>query len=161
MQQIPLLPVFRVLKAADETVNNSSTYQDDNEIKFRARAQAKFLIQFMYRHNTGATPDIKFQWAIPSGAAIEIHAAHNNAGGSSVNEITAGNSLICRGIGTVSMGMAWCWLTTAATAGAVTLQWAQATANASDTKVLAGSFIIVQQIDPVPVIPGLAHAPTR
>ena len=156
MQQIPLLPVFRVLKAADETVNNSSTFQDDNELKFHARANGVFLVDIVVLVNSGSTPNIKFQLTLPSGASVKWDMQAANTSGSVLHRYSG----ISGESGTDEMNVFRAHVATAGTAGAVTLQWAQSTAHASDSKVLANSFLIVQQIDPVPVIPGLAHAPT-
>jgi len=131
----------KVVKSADEIVNNSSVIQDDDELLFTPTINTTygFLIVILYASN--ATPDIKFGWSVPAGATMEWinsgqqsqpttdETATPNVGGTGA---TAHRMMIYRGR-----------MIMAGTAGDINFQWAQNVANASDTTVFEGSYFLV------------------
>lgn len=129
-----------VVKTADETVNNSASLQDDDELKFDVGANQKWCGLIFLRHNTGTTPDIKVDFSVPSGASV--YTAHTNE-----NSKSGGAVAILTGTGNNAYMMLSFLVVVSSTAGTVNMQWAQNTADASDTKVLAGSMLIIKRID--------------
>ena len=129
-----------VKKGVDEVVNNSNVYQNDDELLFQVAAneQVNFLL-FLY-FSSAAAADIKWKLTLPAGASgtaqYMLGAVINSIDLSGINADGTGiaNKLCLMIIGHIN---------TAATPGQVTLQWAQNTADASDTKVYAGSQVVV------------------
>lgn len=146
-----------VRKTSDEIVNNSSTLQNDNELLVAVSASTVYLVELTLLLNAAnATADFKFGFTGPASAtfswgvlATEAPGTFSSFIGSSLtplamrtisDSITVGSNtgntaLVLRGI-----------LVVAGTAGNLQMQWAQGTANASDSKVLTNSIIIARQI---------------
>lgn len=132
-----------VRKTSDETVNNSSTLQDDDELLASLAANETVSFQCIIHYISGTTPDFKLAFTVPTSATLRWGLAGSkfvsgsssasntisSSGGDETVDGTAGNnSLLPSGV-----------VVNSTNAGDLTLQWAQATANASDTKVLTNS----------------------
>lgn len=140
--QLEDLRGLRVVKTVTEAVNNSTTLQNDDELFLAVAASTnyRFLARFLYTSST--TPDIKFGFTYPvlatatytltgiAAGTATLAAFHQTE--TSVGALEGGTATACTMIGTWMIG---------ANAGTVTLQWAQNTLNASNTQVLAGSFL--------------------
>lgn len=133
-------------KTADETVNNSATLQNDDTLALSAVAIADYLFECSLRYSTNGTANLKWSFTVPAGAAIVYSALHIPAGGSALTM----TELINTGVGTADDSINYVRMLgifqTVGTAGTLQLQWAQNTANASDTKVLSASFMTLQRI---------------
>ena len=134
-----------IRKASDETVNDSSTYQNDDDLKFAVGTNETWLAIFVIRFTTGSTPDIKFQLSIPSGTSGGLFS------GIALDGTTYASffgSVAVRGPGGAeATAVIHVTLRTSGTGGNAILQWAQNTANASDTKVLADSSLMAWRLD--------------
>lgn len=144
---------LHVVKSADETVNNSTVLQDDDHLFVTVEANATYWLDALIFYSTNATADLALKWAAPTGAFINwtsggMHATGGTAGNygdmsSALRRITdqavLGGSLesVARPSGL---------LTVAATAGTFKLQWAQGTADASNSKVLAQSALRLHRL---------------
>lgn len=137
-------------KTVDETVNNSTTYQNDDTFVWPVEASKVYQVELVIHYSTGTTPDIKFQWSLPSGALMNwgVGGIQNAttayvfrggliAGNDYGLEGHASNIQIARIVGVVTIGN---------TPGAVILQWTQVTANASNTIVKQGSYGVMRQV---------------
>jgi hypothetical protein len=143
-----------VRKTSDETVNNSSTLQDDDTLLAALAASEVVTFQCFIIFDSGTTPNFKAAFTVPGGATI----VYNWSSGISIDtslaagrENTAsasGTALVWGGYGVGSKAAATLTGTVinGATPGNLTLQWAQNTANASNTKVYAGSFLLVFRV---------------
>lgn len=129
------------VKMTDETVNNSATFQNDDELTFPIGANENYTFRFVVNGNSATAPDFKFAVTAPSGATCaygyqDVETAVSLAGlgcGVTTGLVTGnGTADVYEIVGSVRNG---------STAGAVTLQWAQNTATASNTIVYAGSFV--------------------
>lgn len=133
--------ITKILKTADETVNNSAALQNDDELLFPVVANATwFFILLLRTHSPTTTPDMDYAFSIPvAGAikrmehavpppAVEIDgtAEHTLNLRADTDEYTPSYFLYIGGVN----------------GGNVQLQWAQNVATAEDTKVLANSFIL-------------------
>lgn len=136
---VPLM----VIKSANEIVNNSATYQDDNELAIAAAAGITYGWSLAVFSTSGTTPDIKMQMTAPSGTSwgYGMRMAYNTAGTFEFNPFTGGILGATYGAGSVIQAAAEGTFVTGGTAGTLRLQWAQNTANASDTTVHAGSWL--------------------
>lgn len=140
------------VKATNETVNNSTTYQNDNDLHFPIEADQTTIVSYSLFVFGNSTADIKFQVTGPSGSTVvgSVHAARSSDTVMTVSSLpaivgasTAGGAQLCTLKATIING---------ATAGTVNLQWAQNTATVADTQLLAGSslhaFRVEQPVGP-------------
>ena len=136
------LTFARIIKIADETVNNSSTIQDDDELFAALNANKVYHMMIMICWNSGTTPDFKYQISIPSGATADRSDGTWNQISSVAQDWTAIQAPGGQG-STVLWTETHGRIETGGTAGNVTFQWAQNVANASDTKVRIGSMMLI------------------
>lgn len=125
-----------VRKTADETVKNSTTLQNDDELYLPIGANEVWIFRCYFLHYSQGTPDIKFAWAIPTGATGLWQTENNVATIMSLN-----TQMVQAGQGADTLSSFWGYIENGANAGNLQLQWAQNTAHASDTKVLDNSVI--------------------
>jgi len=134
------------VKIVDETVNNSAVLQDDDVLKFTPSINTVYHVQLMIFYLADSTPDIKYAFSIPAGATMTFLDANIDwqAAAGSAGDATSAKS--SNGLGsTVATFMQMCVLEMGGTAGDCIMQWAQNTANVSDTKVLLGSMLIAYE----------------
>ena len=132
-----------VRKTVDETVNNSNTIQDDDELGLTVAANEVWIFDTLIIAATLITSDFKFQFSIPTGATLYYQDTGNTSASNAwtqtnIPSISAPNDNILlkfRGI-----------LINGATAGDIKFRWAQNTATVEDTKVLANSTITFKRI---------------
>jgi len=130
------------IKSADQTVNNSTTFQDDDDLKVWVSPSEKLSFEFQVEYSGDAAADIKMQPVCGTASAIRFSPSDSSIKvgtgdtatiqGVSTGALTYGASAGAR-IATISG-----FVENGATAGWLKLQWAQLTADASDTKVLSG-----------------------
>lgn len=137
-----------VVKAADETVNNSAALQDDDELFAPVGASQTYIFEALlsYIAAASATPDIKFAFTIPAGATLLWSGV---GGGGSASEQTETASAAAK---------SWAATTALAsvhvrgivvvggTAGELQLQWAQNVATAEDTDLKANSWLRIRRV---------------
>lgn len=131
-----------VRKAADETVNNSDTLQNDDELLFPVGANQVWAFELFIKWQSGATPDIKFKWSVPSGTTMNWHTDEGNYDEST--ESTTRTTMPGRIV--AAMNTITGIVVVGSTPGNVVLQWAQNTQDASDTKVLTNSVIVATKL---------------
>jgi hypothetical protein len=139
------------IKAADETVNNSATLQNDDDFAPSLDANSEYFIELWLHVDTNTTARFKFAWDIPAGATIiaagvSVTRANNNDTGTERQTVDATGAPIAFASGQPGTAYLFATITTAGTAGTAQFQWAQNTANASDTKVLADSVQRVTKV---------------
>lgn len=127
--------VQHVRKTADETVNNSTTLQDDDDLKVHIKANESIAFTLFLIHTAGATDDVKLNFTIPSGATI----AFQNE--DVPNSTLSSGDLVVPGLDNTGQATINGFLDNGATAGDMQLQWAQNSLVAADTKVLKNSLL--------------------
>lgn len=134
--------IQRIYKSADETVNGSDVLQDDNELVLALGVNEVWAYKGIFHFNSGGTPDIKFYFNKPSGTTFKMYEFLNLFG--YIDE----SSSSTQGYGGSSTSFFYVEgiIQSSSTAGNFTVQWAQNTSNASDTKLLAGSYIIAHKL---------------
>jgi hypothetical protein len=132
-------PIQMYVKTADQTVNNSTTFVDDNKFKFPAPANTLITLGVVVaaydniRLQSHADADIKFKWDYPEGTTIgwdigatgpydQTQTAVYPTSGAVENLAVPTDGLYA----TIAVGDTSGWLT---------LQWAQNAAHASDTTI--------------------------
>ena len=133
-----------VHKAADETVNNSTTLQNDDHLLFAVGANDIWVFHLWFIVETGTTPDFKFAFAVPSGGAciycMDINGVYlrplEDATTAKTLAQTATPGIFNRLLRYVGGG----------TAGNLQLQWAQNTAEVSNTILKENSLLIAWKV---------------
>lgn len=139
-----------IVKEANETVNNSNALQNDDELLFAVAANEVWQFEGVLFVSSNTTPDFKLTFTGPTGAVGGWGAIINTNSASATAQNAAGavlgsaDNLTTSGtfIETIRF---WGGIHNGANAGNLTLQWAQNTANASNTIVYAGSYIKYQK----------------
>lgn len=136
------------VKSSTQTVNNSTALVNATGLSFSAAANAAYLGDLCLYYNSGATPDIKFGLTVPSGTT-------GTWGGLGYDftpvllafgPIDIATALGFGGLSADRAAFIRVALTTSSTAGTVQVQFAQSTMNASNTNLLAGSWIKFHRI---------------
>lgn len=129
-----------ILKSVDEMVNNSATLQDDDELALPVAADEVWSFELILFFKSSATADLKIGWSVPAGASMlwqELDAL-------SVAALIESGTLLVDGLGasttaiTVIRGV----IVVGSAGGFVQLQWAQNSAEVSDTVIEANSHLI-------------------
>lgn len=137
--------VTLVEKTADQTVNNSDVLVNDTVLLFPIKIDERWAFDITLFCSGNQAADIKFAITLPANAEMKWSIPGSpltdgtysfpivkTVSGESIAVGLHASGLGCRIIGFVDGDD---------TAGNVRLQWAQAAAHGSDTKVLLGSYI--------------------
>lgn len=135
-----------IIKGSDETVNNSATFQDDDDFQFTVSDGEQWHIRcLLLLDSPDATADFKFRFNV-SGGSITVPTysiyADNGVSGfatstdGTVNHSTTGTDLPC-------ILEALVFVTTG---GTLALQWAQNSAFAGNSVVAQDSVLIARRI---------------
>lgn len=128
-------------KTADETINNTGTLQNDDHLFFPIGANETWIFNVDFNGVSGTTPDFKFAMTAPAGATCQYN-FYLPTGTVNSRVTTCGTATASiPGNGAEQSYIGYGTITNGGTAGTVTLQWAQFTANASNTIGRQGSII--------------------
>ena len=137
-------------KAADETVNNSTVLQNDNDLLLSVGANEKWLIKMILRITSSAVADFKFLFTVPAAGAIKGYRSGEVGMLTGVNNPIAPLDLTASSVLECGAADRWCEVvgiySGGANAGTLQLQWAQSTAEVSNTTLLATSCIITYKL---------------
>lgn len=129
-----------IIKSANESVPNSITLQDDDELLFPVAANDTWVGEFSISYTATTTSDIKFAVTAPSGATCMVNLL-DEAGATNLNlqsaNVGCGVAIVATtNIATGEAAMVTFSVVNGATPGNITLQWAQVTAGATASIVL-------------------------
>lgn len=135
---------LKAIKTIDEKVNNTTTLQADDELFVAVAANATYAMRCQVFFNSGVTPDIKFGWTGPAGAAMRWGSldTFNTPWG----QKDIGNALAIGAAGSDEFALFVGLLQVAGAGGNLQLTWAQNGATVSDTWVRAKSYIVLTPI---------------
>ena len=152
MSKVILAPALFVKTATDQTVNNSAALVASG-LTVSVEANSTYELSGFVAYNSSQVADLAVGWTVPAGASMQwlldgLYFNSTSAAGSVYRSLlnaaqsgTAGGpgaaNAVARPVGTI---------TTGATAGAVTLTFAQNTADPTDTKLLAGSWVRLTKV---------------
>lgn len=134
-------------KVADETINNTATFQDDDALRIAVAANCVYEMHAEVRYTTGAVPNIKFQWTFPAGLTMRYSAHIIPAAAAAWVDFPLIQTDAVGCDDSASLATMTGQVIVSSTAGTLQLQWAQNTANASNTVVSAGSYIRLQRTE--------------
>jgi len=139
-----------LVKASSETVNNSTTLQDDDDLTFTMTADKiyAFTMALLVTGNSGA--DFKLNIDVASSGAADYMLTYANTGGTFTGEMKwegENTSIFADGswhqtLSAKATGVMVC----DGTNRLVKLQWAQASAHASNTQLLKGSWLAYEEL---------------
>ncbi len=152
--------ILSAYKTADETVNASSTFQDDDHLSFTVDASTNYIVELvLIGSQISTSPDFKAQFILPShdgtttylntlcstGSIATFQTFNDDVTGTTVfftsgltncmGDNTGNNMLRTNGVVTIG-----------GTGGTFKLQWAQNTLTASDTILRVGSYLKLTKI---------------
>lgn len=153
---------YYVFKTADETVNASTTLQDDDHLVYPVAANTTYFFRLqLLLSSASATPDFKVGWTVPAAGAmfwgekitITSAASIQAMWNSTITQASVPDTLLIESdtriiAGAIATTGAYFegFVRNGANSGNLQLQWAQQTSNASDSKVLKHSFLEIIKI---------------
>lgn len=132
---------------ADQQVNNSTTLVNSTYLLFPVFANEVWNLYSHLLHNTSAIANIKFRFTAPVGAVMNDYERSYGTGTPNyalVNRLTG--DFVPSGLGADNSAYMRLILINGANAGVITLQFAQNTQEATNTKLLANSHIFAYRI---------------
>jgi hypothetical protein len=137
---------IQVRKLVDETVNNSATLQNDDVLLASVAANQAYEFELFLLYNSGTTPDFKFGWTFPSGLVM-AYAVFAAGGGTFLGYgQTQATVPVIDGAGSQIGALCKGSISGTYSAGTLQLQWAQGAANASNTILMAGSYLRLKPV---------------
>jgi hypothetical protein len=143
--RIPFVMDIVKMRTTDATaVQSDDSPNNDDTLVQALPVSTRWALDVVLHYETGSTPDLEVAFTLPAGATLSWMAVGetNNvqtfelAAGPAIFEGGA-DILTARITGTVTMST---------TAGSLQLQWSQNTSDASDTKLLAGSRMVLRYL---------------
>lgn len=142
-----LEPVSIVRKTADETVHDSTTWQNDDALLKSLAASEVWVIELLLLYTSGTTPDIKIQCTVPSGAVVYLSSVYPDTSLAAAIIYGASTAISMGGNAANVMSAKVTFIVINSTnAGNFTIQWAQNTQDDSDTIVKTNSILICRKI---------------
>lgn len=136
-------------KAANESVNNSTTLQDDDHLQFPIGANEIWVVELGMHYNSGTTPDLKIEVSGPATMFGRIGVLGLNGSlaaiAASVTESIA-VPIGGQGGGTDGFVLGKGVFENGGTPGTLRLRWAQNTADASNTIMYLHSWLIAWRV---------------
>ena len=140
-----------IVKDANETVNNSSTLQDDNDLLFAIASGEKWQFEGILIFDGHIDSNgFKMAFTGPTGAVGAWGALGGNNSGSSftpasaIQLLGAADTIAAVAVNTHQLIRFWGSVANSTNAGNLKLQWAQQSAHASNLTLYAGSYIKYQ-----------------
>ncbi len=135
-----------VYKSSDESVNNSDTLQDDDELLFAVGANELWIFQFWLDVVDTTSADFSYGFSGPAGSAIVWAPIPQMAtSGSVVTTIRRTTAIDTEGAGQ-PLHHALGRIDTAGTSGTLQLEWSQVNVTANNTTIRAGSWLTAREV---------------
>lgn len=137
-----------VRKTVNETVNNSTTLQDDDHLFLSTGANETWEFHGLLMKDNDSSPDILYTFVGPTGSAGNLGHVAGETGADGDNTSLGGTLAIQTGQSGVGRSTAIFHgiIRNGATAGNLKLQWAQASATAADSVLITDSYLIGRKV---------------
>jgi hypothetical protein len=143
-----------VVKASNQTVNNTTVKVSDNHLTLAVAANATYHVSMMVIVSGPTGADWSMLWAFPTGATgtrfthgPELPVTTVRATAIQARSAPLGTATAYGTDGTENSAIREeLWLTTSGTAGNLTLTWAQNAAVAGTTTVYLGSYLMAYRV---------------
>lgn len=147
-----------VWKTASTDRAATTTFADDEDLTMQLEASATYIVEFHLLYAALSAADFKTAWTVPSGAGGNRSAM---GPGSTAADADADNITMRSGVHNYTTSVTYSGVRNSATnlaiavetatlttssAGTLALQWAQATSNATATRLATGSRLRVWRI---------------
>lgn len=144
-------------KTSSESVLNSTTLQDDDQLQIAVEASRVYAVQAVFFYDGSTTSDFKLKWEAPTSASFDwaavpsIPTTATALGGNTVHagQYALGTTISNGAVGVGSpLGLfVYGLLITSGTAGTFKATWAQATVDAVNaTRVLSNSHMLLHNL---------------
>lgn len=129
-------------------VNNSAVLGNDTVLQHTLVANGVYLWKQRLIYTSSAVADIKWDYSVPAGTTWQVAVTCIPPSGSAwqVFDVTGGGNAEGAGVSTSRSALIEGVLIVGSTGGLLVTQWAQQTANGSDTVMKAGSYSSIQQV---------------
>ncbi len=136
-----------VYKASDESVNNSNTVQDDDDLKFTVGTNELWIFQVYVHVTDTTTANIKLTFTGPA-SSTAVWSRHPGFGITDTFAPSVPRALTTELSSEADDRIHYLLgsIDTAGTSGTLQFQWAQVTATANDTTVKAGSWLTAREV---------------
>ena len=140
-------------QTGDQIVNNSTTFVSSTFLTLTVAANSSYVYEALLVWDTNSTADFKHQLLVPAGAAVRqgtwtptntVAATNTTIAVDALDAIGYGGGGVA--LGTMLTARPVGLIATVGTAGSVTVQFAQGTANASNTTLKTGSWIRLTKV---------------
>lgn len=141
----PFTEVLKVRKPSNETITNSTSLQNDDDLKLALASNKTYIIDgVLFVSSTKAKPDIKIGFLGQTGSTLVLgyvtdkNVGTLNSGSTSSRIVLPANMPTPIHVkGTIKTG---------STAGDLQLKWAQVSSNSAAVQVLEGSYLRAAEI---------------
>lgn len=134
--------ILTAYKTADESVTSDITLNNDADLVIAVEANSVYRLSLELITNAHATPDLDFDFSIPSGATL-----YTMIGTNGTIPIPAGTEINIKGSGIDLAYPYYGYVKTSATAGNVQFKWAQSISDANATTVKLGTSLILTKLN--------------
>ncbi len=136
-----------IIKSADETINSSSTLQNDDELTIAVSANKRYYFNLYLYFLSDTTPDFKYAFTVPASTTSRRLLGNWNGASaeSATGALTTVSTIVSGGTSQQTL-MLSAYVITGASAGSITLQWAQDTSDVANTTVKAGSTMVMYEV---------------
>lgn len=138
------LPGAVAVKPADTNRNTTTTFANDPDLTLAVAANKMYKYELYLNITAGATPQMKVQLTSPSGASLKAGTFRWNG---TVNAPTGATHTTGGITGTDTYYVQEGIVRVGATAGSLTLQWAQSVSNGTNITIHQGSFLLLTALN--------------
>lgn len=135
----------------NEVVNNSSTFQDDDDIELAMAVKEVWFFELSLMVSGPVAAGLKLQWTYPAGCEMYWGTSDQfqiATGITPTTFLTEADSLTMETITDKTPIRLLGWVVNSETAGDLQLQWAQNVATVGDTTIYKNSFIRSTRVSP-------------
>ena len=136
-------------KSADQTVNNDTSLVNDSHLYVNLGANEIWRLELWLLFNSSSVADLKLGWTYPAGCTAWWWTSEMMspvASGSPFTKLAITNTRTISGLGTDTMLEVHAVIMNAATAGLLSLAWAQSTLEETNTIMKANSSLVGHRI---------------